>query len=173
MAPIDIDGVSKTYAPGNDRELTAIDRIALSIGEGEFVSIIGPSGCGKSTLLHMIGGPDQVFRQGLHHRLHPPQRLVAGLAGAGRRSGRRGRAGVFDFRHRNHERQSADQRHRRRGAGRAELFHRLRCARFLADQVGDPQSNIDSLAELKMIPKSFDVSKHIDNSLVEDASKGM
>jgi hypothetical protein len=35
------------------------------------------------------------------------------------------------------------------------------------------QSNIDSLAELKMIPKSFDVSKHIDNSLVEDASKGM
>ena len=35
------------------------------------------------------------------------------------------------------------------------------------------QSNIDSLAELKMIPKSFDVSKHVDNSLVEDASKGM
>jgi ABC-type nitrate/sulfonate/bicarbonate transport system substrate-binding protein len=35
------------------------------------------------------------------------------------------------------------------------------------------QSNIDSVAELKMIPKSFDVSKHIDNSLVEDASKGM
>jgi NitT/TauT family transport system ATP-binding protein len=56
MALIDIDGVSKTYALGNDRELTAIDRIALSIGEGEFVSIIGPSGCGKSTLLHMIGG---------------------------------------------------------------------------------------------------------------------
>jgi NitT/TauT family transport system ATP-binding protein len=48
--------LSKTYALGNDRELTAIDRIALSIGEGEFVSIIGPSGCGKSTLLHMIGG---------------------------------------------------------------------------------------------------------------------
>jgi ABC-type lipoprotein export system ATPase subunit len=56
MALIDIDGVSKTYALGNDRELTAIDRIALSIGEGKFVSIIGPSGCGKSTLLRMIGG---------------------------------------------------------------------------------------------------------------------
>ncbi|MGH9806744.1 MAG: hypothetical protein ACRD9W_05690, partial [Terriglobia bacterium] len=35
------------------------------------------------------------------------------------------------------------------------------------------QSNIDTLAELKMIPKSFDVSKHVDNSLVEDASHGM
>ncbi|HZL32053.1 MAG TPA: ABC transporter substrate-binding protein [Pseudolabrys sp.] len=35
------------------------------------------------------------------------------------------------------------------------------------------QSNIDTLAELKMIPKSFDVRAHIDNSLVQDAAKGM
>jgi sulfonate transport system substrate-binding protein len=35
------------------------------------------------------------------------------------------------------------------------------------------QSNIDTLAELKMLPKSFDVRAHIDNSLVKDASKGM
>jgi NitT/TauT family transport system ATP-binding protein len=56
MALIEIDGVSKTYALGDGRDLTAIDRIVLSIAEGEFVSIIGPSGCGKSTLLHMIGG---------------------------------------------------------------------------------------------------------------------
>lgn len=35
------------------------------------------------------------------------------------------------------------------------------------------QSNVKSLVELKMIPKSFDVHAHIDNSLVQDASKGM
>lgn len=35
------------------------------------------------------------------------------------------------------------------------------------------QSNVDSLAELKMIPKSFDVRAHIDNSLVREAGKGM
>jgi sulfonate transport system substrate-binding protein len=35
------------------------------------------------------------------------------------------------------------------------------------------QSNIDSLAELKMMPKSFDVSKHVDNSLIVDALKSM
>jgi NitT/TauT family transport system substrate-binding protein len=35
------------------------------------------------------------------------------------------------------------------------------------------QGNIDALAELKMIPKSFDVRAHIDNSLVKDAGKGM
>jgi NitT/TauT family transport system ATP-binding protein len=56
MALIEVDGVSKTYALENNRSLTAIDRVALAIGDGEFVSIIGPSGCGKSTLLHMIGG---------------------------------------------------------------------------------------------------------------------
>uniref|UniRef100_UPI0035A8EB18 ABC transporter ATP-binding protein n=1 Tax=Sphingomonas sp. TaxID=28214 RepID=UPI0035A8EB18 len=28
----------------------------LSLGEGEFVSLLGPSGCGKSTLLRMIAG---------------------------------------------------------------------------------------------------------------------
>jgi NitT/TauT family transport system ATP-binding protein len=56
MSLIDIDGVCKNYPLDNDRELTVIDNIDLSINEGEFVSIIGPSGCGKSTLLHMVGG---------------------------------------------------------------------------------------------------------------------
>ncbi len=35
------------------------------------------------------------------------------------------------------------------------------------------QSNIDTLAQLKMMPKAFDVSKHVDNTLVQDAMKGM
>jgi NitT/TauT family transport system ATP-binding protein len=56
MALIEIDGVTKTYALESNRELTAVDRVDLSIGDGEFVSVIGPSGCGKSTLLHMVGG---------------------------------------------------------------------------------------------------------------------
>ena len=56
MALIDVKDVSKSYVLENQRELIAIDKVRLSIGDGEFVSIIGPSGCGKSTLLHMIGG---------------------------------------------------------------------------------------------------------------------
>jgi len=36
--------------------LTALERIAFAVREGEFVSIIGPSGCGKSTLFNIIGG---------------------------------------------------------------------------------------------------------------------
>ncbi|MEO7599936.1 MAG: ABC transporter ATP-binding protein [Opitutus sp.] len=33
-----------------------LDRISLSVEQGEFVSFIGPSGCGKSTLLRLIAG---------------------------------------------------------------------------------------------------------------------
>lgn len=34
----------------------ALDGVSLSIGQGDFVSVIGPSGCGKSTLLRIIDG---------------------------------------------------------------------------------------------------------------------
>jgi spermidine/putrescine transport system ATP-binding protein len=34
----------------------AVDSIELSIGAGEFFSLLGPSGCGKSTTLRMIAG---------------------------------------------------------------------------------------------------------------------
>jgi ABC-type nitrate/sulfonate/bicarbonate transport system ATPase subunit len=33
-----------------------LDDISLSVGNGEFLSILGPSGSGKSTLFHLIGG---------------------------------------------------------------------------------------------------------------------
>ncbi|BBI36690.1 aliphatic sulfonates import ATP-binding protein SsuB [Cohnella abietis] len=35
-----------------------LDRLQLSVNEGEIVSIIGPSGCGKSTLLKIVAGLD-------------------------------------------------------------------------------------------------------------------
>lgn len=35
---------------------TAVDGTNLSVGDGEFVSIIGPTGCGKSTILNVVAG---------------------------------------------------------------------------------------------------------------------
>jgi NitT/TauT family transport system ATP-binding protein len=55
MPLLEVTDLDKTFTVDN-RGVTAIDRLSLSIDEHEFVSIVGPSGCGKSTFLHILGG---------------------------------------------------------------------------------------------------------------------
>ncbi len=50
-----VDRVSKAFGTGPGR-VVVLDDISLSIGRGEFVTIIGPSGCGKSTILRVVAG---------------------------------------------------------------------------------------------------------------------
>lgn len=50
-----IENLSHSYH-SPDGETPAIDKLSLSVSEGEFISIVGPSGCGKSTLLSLIAG---------------------------------------------------------------------------------------------------------------------
>jgi NitT/TauT family transport system ATP-binding protein len=52
---VELRGVEKTFARDGTAVTTALSGIDLSIGRGEFLSLIGPSGCGKSTLLRIIG----------------------------------------------------------------------------------------------------------------------
>lgn len=54
---LDIQNLSRRF-PVNGTEVIALKDISLSVGQGEFVSIIGGSGCGKSTLLRVIAGLD-------------------------------------------------------------------------------------------------------------------
>jgi NitT/TauT family transport system ATP-binding protein len=51
---VEIDNV--THAYGGRGAAPAVERLSLSVGEGEFAAVVGPSGCGKSTLMKLVTG---------------------------------------------------------------------------------------------------------------------
>lgn len=61
---IEFQKVSVCYAPSARHPIHAIEKIDLTIDDGEWVFLVGPSGAGKSTLLKL-----------LHCGLHAPARI--------------------------------------------------------------------------------------------------
>jgi putative ABC transport system ATP-binding protein len=51
---ISTENLMKVYTT-EEIETTALNKINLEVGEGEYLAIMGPSGCGKSTLLNILG----------------------------------------------------------------------------------------------------------------------
>jgi sulfonate transport system ATP-binding protein len=56
-AAIRLTEITKVYGRGQGA-VHAVDRLSLTVGDGEFVCIVGASGCGKSTLLSIVAGLD-------------------------------------------------------------------------------------------------------------------
>lgn len=58
MVQLEIKNVDRILHDNNGQRINVLQDINLSVGSGEFISIIGPSGCGKTTLLRLISGLD-------------------------------------------------------------------------------------------------------------------
>ena len=54
MTAVQVSALTKVFNAGRGDEVVALSDVDLTVGDGEFVSLIGPSGCGKSTLLRLI-----------------------------------------------------------------------------------------------------------------------
>jgi multiple sugar transport system ATP-binding protein len=80
MTPkLELRGLEKRF-----NEVEAVKRLSLSLGQGEFVSLLGPSGCGKSTTLAMVAGFEtptagSILVDGQPVEALPPQRRRIGL----------------------------------------------------------------------------------------------
>jgi multiple sugar transport system ATP-binding protein len=56
MATIELEHLTKVYADGT----CAVDKLDLSIADGEFIVFVGPSGCGKTSALRMTAGLEEI-----------------------------------------------------------------------------------------------------------------
>jgi ABC-type Fe3+/spermidine/putrescine transport system ATPase subunit len=52
---LSVEGVSRAFGP-----IVALEDVSLTVGRGEFVTLLGPSGCGKTTLLRIVAGFESV-----------------------------------------------------------------------------------------------------------------
>ena len=79
MAAVELHELEKIYPNGNH----AVQRLSLTIGDGELLALVGPSGCGKTTVLRMIAGLEEItageIRMGgrVVNALSPRQRNIA------------------------------------------------------------------------------------------------
>lgn len=77
-AALELQGITKSYDT-----LQVLQKINLTVEEGEFICLLGPSGCGKTTLLRIIAGlldptdGDIVIRGRKVTALSPSERNIA------------------------------------------------------------------------------------------------
>ena len=58
MSLIELRDVTKSYKR-DAIEIPVLERVSITVGEGDFMGLMGPSGSGKSTLLNLIAGIDK------------------------------------------------------------------------------------------------------------------
>ena len=61
MALIELRDVTKSYKR-DAIEIPVLERVSITVAEGDFLGLMGPSGSGKSTLLNLLAGIDRPTR---------------------------------------------------------------------------------------------------------------
>ena len=61
MALIELRDVTKAYKR-DTIDIPVLDRVSITVPEGDFLGLMGPSGSGKSTLLNLLAGIDRPSR---------------------------------------------------------------------------------------------------------------
>ena len=61
MSLIELRDVTKSYKR-DAIEIPVLERVSITVGEGDFMGLMGPSGSGKSTLLNLLAGIDRPTR---------------------------------------------------------------------------------------------------------------
>jgi putative ABC transport system ATP-binding protein len=61
MALIELRDVTKSYKR-DAIEIPVLERVSITVGDGDFMGLMGPSGSGKSTLLNLLAGIDRPTR---------------------------------------------------------------------------------------------------------------
>jgi NitT/TauT family transport system ATP-binding protein len=56
-----LEGITKTFDTASGDAVLALQRVDLSIADGQFASVIGSSGCGKTTLMRIIAGLERDY----------------------------------------------------------------------------------------------------------------
>jgi putative spermidine/putrescine transport system ATP-binding protein len=79
MAELVLDGLEKRFG-----KTLAVDRLSLSVHEGELVTLLGPSGSGKTSVLRLVAGflaPDQgrILVDGREIQGLPPEKRDIGM----------------------------------------------------------------------------------------------
>lgn len=92
---IELRNIERNFAVG-DQIVHALDNVSMTVGSGDYLSIMGPSGSGKSTLLHILGLLDRPSAG--HYFLR--QRDVTDLSDEEQAATRRNEIGfIFQFFH--------------------------------------------------------------------------